>query len=84
MYLEIITPEKKLFAGDAELVKLPGSSGSFEVLMNHAPTISTLTEGKIKVNESNGTISYFDIRGGIIEVKNNNIIVLVDSDGLLI
>jgi F-type H+-transporting ATPase subunit epsilon len=79
MYLEIITPEKKLFAGEAELVKLPGTSGSFEVLMNHAPTISTLMEGKIKVKESNGNISNFEIKGGVVEVTNNKIIVLVDS-----
>jgi F-type H+-transporting ATPase subunit epsilon len=79
MYLEIITPEKKLFAGEAELVKLPGTSGSFEILMNHAPTVSTLMEGKIKVKESNGNISYYDIKGGVVEVVNNKIVVLVDS-----
>ena len=83
MYLEIITPEKKLFAGETELVKLPGTGGSFEVLMNHAPIISTLIEGKIKVKESNGFISYFDIRGGVVEVLNNNIIVLLDSSGIV-
>lgn len=78
MYLEIITPEKKLFAGEADLVQLPGTVGSFEILMNHAPLISTLTEGKIKVRESNGNTTYFVIKGGIAEVKNNKIIVLVD------
>lgn len=82
MFLEIITPEKKLFSGETELVKLPGTSGSFEVLMNHAPLISTLTEGKIKVKESDGSFSYFDIKGGVVEVLNNNISVLVDSDGM--
>ncbi len=82
MYLEIITPEKRLFAGETELVKLPGTSGSFEVLMNHAPTISTLGEGKIKVKEPNGHITYFEITGGMVEIKSNNIIVLVDSTGL--
>jgi len=83
MFLEIITPEKRLFAGETELVQLPGTSGSFEVLMNHAPTISTLTEGKIKVKESNGNVSYYEIKGGVVEVKSNNIIVLVDSAGLV-
>lgn len=82
MFLEIITPEKKLFSGETELVKLPGTSGSFEVLMNHAPLISTLSEGKIKVKESDGSFSYFDIKGGVVEVLNNNISVLVDSDGM--
>jgi len=82
MYLEIITPENKLFAGEVDLVKLPGTSGSFEILTNHAPAISTLMEGKIKVKESNGKISYFEITGGVVQVKNSNIIVLVDSVGL--
>ena len=82
MYLEIITPEKKLFSGETELVKLPGTLGSFEVLMNHAPTISTLAEGKIKVKEPNGNVIYFEITGGVVEIQNNNIIVLVDSSKL--
>lgn len=83
MYLEIITPEKKLFSGEIELVQLPGTGGSFEVLMNHAPAISTLAEGKIKVKEPNGNVTYFEITGGVVEIKSNNIIVLVDSSGLV-
>ena len=79
MFLEIITPEKKLFSGEAELVKLPGTAGYFEILLNHSPIISTLIEGKIKVKDAKGTISYFDIRGGVVEVLNNKIVVLVDS-----
>ncbi len=82
MFLEIITPEKKLFSGETELVKLPGASGSFEVLMNHAPIISTLIEGTIKVKEANGLLTNFEIKGGVVEALNNNIIVLVDSAGL--
>ena len=82
MYLEIITPEKKLFSGEAELVRLPGTGGSFEILMNHAPAITTLAEGKIKVKEPNGHITHFEITGGMVEIKSNNIIVLVDSSGL--
>jgi F-type H+-transporting ATPase subunit epsilon len=83
MYLEIITPEKKIFTGETDLVKLPGTNGSFEVLMNHAPTISTLMEGKIKVKEPNGNLIFFEIQGGIVEIKNNNIVILVDSLGLV-
>jgi F-type H+-transporting ATPase subunit epsilon len=79
MFLELITPEKKLYSGEAEIVKLPGTSGSFEILMNHAPIISTLTAGKIMVKESTGAIHYFDVKGGVAEVHNNNVIILVDS-----
>jgi F-type H+-transporting ATPase subunit epsilon len=79
MNLEIITPEKKLFAGEAEIIKLPGALGSFEILKNHAPMISTLLEGKIKVKDAKGTILSFEINGGIVEVLNNKVIVLVDT-----
>lgn len=78
MHLEIITPEKLLFAGDILLVKLPGTVGSFEMMENHAPIISTLTIGQIKVKELNGTLSYFEIKGGIVEGSNNQVKVLVE------
>ena len=78
MHLEIITPEKLLFAGEILLVKLPGTVGSFEMMENHAPIISTLTKGKIKVKEPNGTLSYFEINGGIVEGSNNQVKVLVE------
>ena len=79
MHLDIITPEKTLYSGDIELVKLPGTLGSFEVLKNHAPIISTLMEGKIKVKDETGVLSYFDISSGVVEVLNNVVKVLVES-----
>lgn len=79
MYLEIVTPEKKLFAGDIELIKLPGSKGSFEILNNHAPIISTLEKGQIKVVEENGSEQFFEVNRGVVECVDNNVIVLVDS-----
>lgn len=79
MFLEIITPSKKVFSGEVTLVKLPGTKGSFEVLENHAPIISTLEEGKIKIVEKNEQVSFYDIDGGVVEVKNNKIIVLAES-----
>lgn len=78
MHLEIITPEKMLFEGDIQLVKLPGTLGSFEMMENHAPIISTLIKGKIKVKEKNGTILYFEINGGVVEGSNNQVNVLVE------
>lgn len=78
MHIEIITPEKLLFAGEIKLVKLPGTLGSFEIMQNHAPIISTLTKGKIKVKDKNGIITYFKINGGLIEASNNQINVLVE------
>ncbi len=78
MYLEIVTPEVKLFTGDVKLVKLPGSKGSFEMLKNHAPVISTLDSGSIKIVTSDNKELFFDIKGGIIEGSNNKIIVLAE------
>ena len=49
MYLEIISPEKTLFKGEVESVLFPGTYGDFQVLNNHAPIVSTLTKGKVKI-----------------------------------
>ena len=76
MKLEIITPEKRLFDGNIRLVQVPGTKGSFEVLKNHAPIISTLTQGKIKVITEQGIEEFFEIKSGIIEVKANFISIL--------
>lgn len=77
--LEIITSEKLLFAGEIKIVKLPGVSGSFEIMENHAPIISTLMHGKIKVKEINDMVSYFEIKGGLVELSNNEVKVLVEE-----
>lgn len=76
MKLEIITPEKRLFDGKVKLVQLPGAKGSFEILNNHAPLISTLTAGKIKVISEDNKQQFFDIQSGIVEVKSNIITIL--------
>lgn len=76
MKLEIITPEKRLFDGKVKLVKVPGASGSFEILNNHAPIISTLTKGTIKVITETDQKELIDIDSGIVEVKANNISIL--------
>ena len=73
MFLEILTPTEKLFEGDIYLVKVPGSKGSFEVLKKHAPIISSLDPGKIKVITTNGEEKFFDIKRGFIEVNNDKI-----------
>ena len=79
MELEILSPDKKIYSGEIKLVKLPGKKGSFEVLKNHAPIISTLEKGQIKVIDINNDIQLFDISDGVVEVLNNRIIVLVGS-----
>lgn len=79
MILEIISPNKMVYSGHVKLVQLPGTDGSFEILNHHAPIISTLEKGKIKVEEENGMVLFFEIEGGIVENKDNKIIVLAES-----
>ncbi len=76
MKLEIITPEKKLFEGKVKLVQVPGAKGSFEILKNHAPVISTLTKGKIKVILESDKQEFFEISSGMVEVKSNTVSIL--------
>ena len=78
MNLEIITPEKKLYTGEVNMVQLPGTKGSFEILNNHAPIISTLEKGVIRVKDKESKVLNFEIQGGVIEAKENNIIVLAE------
>ncbi|MFA5574991.1 MAG: hypothetical protein WC994_08050 [Brumimicrobium sp.] len=98
MKLEIITPEKKMFEGEVEAVRFPGVNGSFQVLKGHAPIVSALKEGKIKVNLSDevndsghekfkgayekdpadSKVIRLGIKGGVMEVQNDKIIVLAD------
>lgn len=77
MQLDIITPEKNIYSGEVELVNLPGSDGSFGILKDHAPVVSTLKAGEIKVVEG-GQEKTFDVKGGVVEVNNNKIIVLAE------
>lgn len=96
MKLEIITPEEKMFEGEANAVQFPGIGGLFQVLKGHAPIISALIEGKIKVDLSNDETDYdkfsgsfesdspnsrvirLSIKGGVMEMQNDKIIVLAD------
>jgi len=78
MTLEIITPEKKLFSGEVNSVKLPGIDGGFEILNNHASIISTLGKGEIRVVTDKKEEQKFNVNGGVIEMQNNKIIVLAE------
>jgi F-type H+-transporting ATPase subunit epsilon len=77
MLLEIITPDKTIYSGEVTAVQFPGSEGSFGVLKNHSPFISTLKKGKIKVT-TGSTETEFEVKGGVVEVLKNKIIVLAE------
>ena len=78
MLLEIVTPEKKMFSGEVDLIQLPGIEGSFEILKNHAPIISTLDRGLIKIKTREGLEQLFEVDGGVVECKKNKVTVLAD------
>lgn len=80
MTLEILTPERKLFSGEVYGVQMPGISGSFEVLDKHAPLVSALKAGRIKVlRDKNNHTAGYDIQGGFVEVLNNKVTVLAEG-----
>jgi F-type H+-transporting ATPase subunit epsilon len=78
MTLEILTPDKKVYEGEASSVTLPGTLGQFEILNNHAPIISTLEDGKLIIRNS-GKEEVFLIQGGVVECLNNVVTVLAEG-----
>ena len=79
MTLEILTPERKIFSGEVYGVQLPGIAGSFEVLEKHAPLVSALKAGKLKILKDKSTTSFYNIQSGFVEVINNTTTVLVEG-----
>lgn len=92
MYLEIVSPEATLFAGEVTSVTVPGVDGEFQMLNNHAPIVSLLQEGSVKfdgdvvidedyaskfVKDANGK-NILSITSGTVEMKDNKVIVLAD------
>lgn len=93
MILEIVSPENKLYSGVVTSVTVPGMDGSFQILNNHAPIVSILTKGEIKIDSDNFTFTkesetkfikgndqkfHLSINSGTLEMKDNKIIILVD------
>ncbi|MCC1485293.1 F0F1 ATP synthase subunit epsilon [Winogradskyella immobilis] len=91
MYLEIVSPEATLFSGEVTSIAVPGVHGEFEMLNNHAPIVSLLKAGQVKIygditleedvetkftKDANGT--FLEINSGTIEMKDNKVIVLAD------
>jgi F-type H+-transporting ATPase subunit epsilon len=80
MNLEILTPEKKLFSGEVYGVQMPGISGSFEVLDRHAPIVSALKAGRVKVlKDKQHHFVFFEIQSGFVEVINNKVTLLAEG-----
>lgn len=78
MQLDIITPDTKLYSGEVTSVILPGTDGELGILTNHAPLITTLKKGVVKIKTEKGAEEKFETNGGVVEVLNNKIIVLAE------
>jgi len=78
MHLEVITPEKKVYEGEVVSATFPGADGSFQVLKNHAPLISTCGNGLVKIKTSTEE-KRFTIEGGVVEVLKNKVVLLAEK-----
>ena len=83
MTLEILTPEKKLYSGDVYGVMLPGITGLFEILDRHAPLVSALGKGNLKILKAKNDFEFYSIQSGFVEVLNNKVTVLVEGETAL-
>ncbi len=81
MQLEIITPDKKIFKGEVDAVQLPGLDGSFQVLKGHAPIISALAKGTVKINLPVNHDKLDNLSGLIQHDPSNDKIIRVDING---
>lgn len=79
MFLEVVTPTKKVFEGEVSLVTFPGKDGSFQVMHDHAPLVSTLKNGELSYKSTKGGEDSVEITGGVVEVLHNKIVVLADG-----
>lgn len=77
MKVKITKPDSILFDGEAKLVQLPGTGGKFEILENHAPIISSLGKGIVRLQPVEGDEQTFDIRGGVVKGQQNDLLILV-------
>ncbi len=80
MYLEILTPEKKVFEGNVSIATFPGADGSFQIMDHHAPLISLLKEGAVEY-KSKELNEKLNITGGVVEVLKNKVVLLADGIG---
>ncbi len=78
MIVDVITPDKTIFSGDLESVIVPGIDGFFEILNHHAPLVSILVKGTLKLTNSKKETQELSINGGVIEVNNNTVKILAE------
>lgn len=79
MFLEIVTPDEKVFEGEVVSASFPGSDGSFQILNNHAPMVTTLGKGDMRYKVEKKEEVHILVEGGVVEVMNNKVNVLIEK-----
>ncbi len=79
MELVVLTPEREIFNGGINSVKVPGANGQFEILKGHAPIVSSLVTGPVRIINANGETITFNIDKGFVEVLRNEVSLLVQG-----
>lgn len=79
MDLIVLTPEKEIFQGGIESVKVPGTAGQFEILKGHAPIVSSLVTGEVRIITASGERKTFNISKGFVEVLGGEVSLLVQG-----
>ncbi len=77
MKVKITKPDSSLYDGTAKLVQLPGTGGKFEILENHAPIISSLAKGVVRLVDDEDKEHTFEVRGGVVKGQHNDLLILV-------
>lgn len=78
-HVEIVSPQRLVYSGEAQMVDLPGTLGPFQVLVNHAPIVSQLETGILRVQEAEGKERTFATSGGFVEMNRNRMTVVVEA-----
>lgn len=79
LYVEIITPKEVIYKGDAQSVTVPGSKSPFQILFNHAPIVSSLDKGQIKIAGTDNKETIYATGTGFVELQNNRVSILVED-----
>ncbi len=79
IHIDIVTPQRVIYSGTGESISVPGTKGPFQVLHNHAPIVSSLDVGVIKIINENQTETLFATDGGFVEVLKNKVSVIVET-----
>lgn len=77
--LEIVTPQRNVFSGSVGSFSAPGTNGGFQVLLDHAPFLTTITIGEVKLRDESGNETIYSTSGGFVEVSSNHVIFLADT-----